>query len=321
MGDAIAAARTRANTQLQQAVYRDILDPVGLPAPTTVGREAVSEVGDLLSASYDELLPNAQFRMDGQFATELRTLLQGVQDLPQQQSNNFIRTLQDKVGRAMSPNGSMDGEAFKTLESYLSRQASIFSRSTDAYQMQLGDAFNELLTSLRAGLARSNRGVLVDGVDIGQRLGDLNLAWAKLVRLERAAGGAGATEGVFTPAQFSAAVKSADQSTRGRQFARGNALMQDLSDPAKSVLGGTVPDSGTPGRLLPVLTGGAAVVDPVTTGLALGLGSLPYTRPGASLTAGLLTNRPAVAADIARLLGLSRPALGAAGAGLAAGPQ
>lgn len=293
VGDVIKGGQRRAIEDFNRAVYDDVLKPAGLPAPKTVGREAVEEVGNKLSQAYDDLVnnPAVTMRGDRQFAQELSNLNQMAQSLPAKEQAQWQKFITDKLVRAFSPNGRMDGRSFKELESVLSAQAKKFGGTTDAYQQSLGDAFGELLDSLRGAFARSNQGVMVNGVDAGKRLADLNASWAKLVRLERAAGLQGATDGVITPAQLSSAVKAVDQSTRGRAYARGTALMQDVSDPAKAVLGNTYPDSGTAGRALAAaLTAGAVPISPALAG-GMAAPMMAYTPMGQKLTAALLAGR------------------------------
>lgn len=300
LGDVIKGGQRRAIEQFNTAVYDDVLRPIGGTAPKSVGRQAVAEVGDTLSQAYDDLLPKIGFRADPQFSSELANLRSLVSGLPEQNARTFERFVNDKIAKALGPNGRMDGRTFKEIESVLSKEIGTFGRSTDAYQQQLADAFRTLQQSLRDGLSRSNQGVAVNvngrAVDAAQRLADINLGWAKLARLEKAAGMQGAAEGVFTPAQLSSAVKTADKSVRNRAFARGDALLQDLSDPAKNVIGNVYPDSGTAGRVAAMLaTGGMGYVSPPAA-VAAGAAMLPYTGLGQRVTANILANRP-VGAD------------------------
>ncbi len=112
-------------------------------------------------------------------------------------------------------------------------------------------------------------------------------AYATFKKVENAAAAAKGSEGVFTPAQLETAVKQGNKS----QYARGKALLQDLSGTGYDVLGNKVPDSGTAGRLgiAGMLTGGASLLNPkavVPTAIASGL----YTPFGMKYAMPLLTN-------------------------------
>lgn len=320
-GDFISSARRRAVEDFNRAVYSDILEPIGGRVPQVVGRDAVADVGDQISRAYEDVLPYLNFGTDQQFGNDFTQLTADVLTLPQEQQTSFWSFVRDKLVPALQPgNGRMTGEAFKVLESDLSRLAARFSGSQQAHDQILGDAFTDLLTAMRGGLARTNQGVQVNVngsmIDAGQRLRDLNLAWAKLVRLERASGGLGATEGVFSPAQMLNAVRAGDASVRDRQFARGGALMQGLAEDAKTVLGNTVPDSGTPGRMAAMLAGTAGlggVVSPWAAAPAAAM-VLPYTQTGQRFTSALLTQRPAIAPAMAQMLRDAFPLLVATGA-------
>lgn len=314
LGDAVRAGQRRAIEQFNQAAYRDVVAPIGGTVPKSVGRDAVAEIGDTVSKAYDDVLAKVTFKADQRLTNEISQLTGLVRELPEKEAANFSKFVNDELSKALGPKGIMDGQTFKTLESDISKKVSRFKGSQDAYQQDLGDAYASLLMFLKGGLERSNV-----GTDAGKRLSSVNGAWARLVRLERAAGSTGASEGIFTPAQFSAAVKGADRSTRKRAFARGDALMQDLSDAGKSVLGNTYPDSGTAGRLAALLaTGGVGFIEPVTAATVAGtaaVGSLPYTAIGQRLMANLLTKRPNLAPQVAAGVRKALPASQAATAG------
>jgi hypothetical protein len=125
------------------------------------------------------------------------------------------------------------------------------------------------------------------------RLKAINTGYANYVRVRRAASSAGAVDGVFTPAQLSAGVRGSDTSVGKGAYARGDALMQDLSDAGKSVLPSKIPDSGTPERLLWALgsLGAGFHFNPAIPAAQLGAASL-YTRPGTAIVRHALTSRP-----------------------------
>jgi len=123
----------------------------------------------------------------------------------------------------------------------------------------------------------------------------IDTGYANFKRVEKAAGLVGAVEGVFSPAQLQSAVRASDKSKDKGRFATGSALMQDLSETGKTVLGNKLPDSGTPYRgMLPLFLGGGAGAAGYPT-IAAGLltGPILYSEPGQRLAATLLTQRPA----------------------------
>jgi hypothetical protein len=95
-----------------------------------------------------------------------------------------------------------------------------------------------------------------------------------------------------------------DRSKDKSAFARGNALMQDLAEPSKSVLGPKVPDSGTPFRSLTALGASGAAGQFISPGAGVAVLAAPalYSKPGQAALAALLTRRPDAAAPIANAL-------------------
>ena len=115
---------------------------------------------------------------------------------------------------------------------------------------------------------------------------------------------------MFTPAQLAEGVRQMDKSVRKGAVARGNALMQDLSDAGVNVLPSKVPDSGTAGRLLTggIIGGGAHYLSPE---LAIGAGSLalPYLPGARQAMTTMMAKRPESAKLLAEQLRQKQNAL------------
>lgn len=306
LGDAIRGARARSVDDFNRAAANRVLKPIGQSVDETAdaGRSLVADVQDRVSGVYDKLIPKLRFDVnDPQFIGELRTIQQATRGLPKQEADRFNAIMgRELAGRIQ--NGTLTGEAFKAAESQLGRLAREYATSTDAYQKELGQALQSVVTSMRGGLTRSNP-------QHAQALRAVNEAYANLVRFEGAAAMRGAKEGVVSPANLGAAVKSANKSVRKREYARGDALMQDLSDAAEGTIPSVIPDSGTAGRL--ALGLGATYLEPNILAALLAGGSL-YTRPGQAAFRAYLT--PGTARNV--LAGI--PQRGAIGASSAAIP-
>lgn len=332
LGGVIKGGQRRAIDQLNRAVYQEVLDPIGAKAPQGIGREAVAAVKDTISQGYDDVLtnPNVAFRPDVQFVSDLRAAANEAANLPTEEARQFTLYMQNKVGKVFGPDGTMDGRAFKTLESALRNKISKLAKSPDAYQNDLGETFDTLLTALRDGLARSNQNVTVNvggkAVNAAERLQNLNSAWARFIRLQKASAAVTADEG-FSPAVLDAAVKAADQAKNKGAFSTGRALMQDLSSAGRNVLGSKYPDSGTAGRLMTgglaaaLMSGGLAISPAmVASGGGVGLGMLPYTSLGQKLAAYLLAgSRPAAVKAAGSAVERAAPFMGTGLAALLAG--
>lgn len=291
LGDAIRSARNRGIEELNEAALNRVVAPLGQTVNAT-GREGVRQANSIISQAYDDVLPRVTFRADGQFARELGQLQQMAASMPPAQAQQFENIVRTQVGSRLTPQGVATGRSFKDIESELGRLAQDYLHSGAAGERQLGTALSELQRSMREALQRTNP-------DVASELGRINQSYAMLTRIQRAAGGSGATDGVFTPAQLSSAVRASDRSARKGAFARGDALMQDLSDAAKGVMQGTVPNSGTADRLL--LSGGAAIVSPMSA-LGLGAASAPYLPAINRLAAAALARRPQFAPRVAEAI-------------------
>lgn len=314
LGNAVASSQKRALDQFNAAVLDDVLSPIGAKAPGKIGYEGVDAVHGIIGKAYDDLLPQLTFKADDALVGELDNIAKMAAEMPEEQARRFNEIVTKKVISRLSQTDMMDGKTFKGVESELSRIAKGLLRDSSFDNRELGAAVNEVLTSLRSNLERANpqhQGML----------GKLNESFSKLVKLENAAARIGTDDGIFTPAQFMAAVRASDSSIRKNKFARGEAAMQGLAREGKQVLGAKYPDSGTVGRSIPAAAalGGAGWADLGMTAGALGAGSLAYTPLAQRILAWAMTQRPQAAEPIAELIRRSTvPAAtaGAAGYGL-----
>lgn len=254
LGDAIKAGQRRAIRQFNSAALDEALAPIGVKVPANmIGRSAMQHADDALGSAYDDVLNRIGApAVDDQMLSELANLRALIRNQPKGIADRLDTIIENEI-LSRTQDGRLTGEAIKAAEHNLGDLARGLRRNQDFDTSKLGDAVLETQRVLRSWLERA----APEGV--AQRLRDVNGAWARFLRVQRAATGLGAEEGVFTAAQLQNAVKALDPGKRKGGFARGSALMQDLSEPAKTVLTQQVPDSGTPGRLLgSLLLGGAA---------------------------------------------------------------
>ena len=301
LGDIIKGAQGRGVNSLNQAVYSRTLQPLedagfNISIPKTVGRDAVDSVTDQVKNAYNTILPKLSFKPDQQFTEEFQNIRGMAAQLPTAQASRFENILKNNLFNKMTPQGNMNGESLKAVESDLSSLAKGYQSDSLFDNRQLGSAIQSTLDSIRGSLSRTNP-------ELAQQLSKVNEAFANLVRLQKAAASTGAKDGVFTPAQLSQAVRSSDSSVRKNAYARGSAFMQDLSDPAKSVLSQTIPDSGTAGRgFLNLALGAAAGGHFVTPAIPIAVGgaALPYTSGGQKIMQMLIAQRPEIARTIGK---------------------
>lgn len=300
-GDAIQGARSRGLADLNVAVANRALAPIGQKVPKGIepGRNLVSHVGETLGKEYDKVLVGVRVSPDRDLLDDLITIRKEADLLPEARAKQFANIIKDKVAvQFKKGGGTLDGGGFKEAQSEINRLARQYRSSQDAEQRALGELLDDVGTSLRGALVRSNPAK-------ADALNAVNKGFANFVRMQRAAGMVGSEEGMFTASQLQSAVKTSDQSVRKGRFARGDALMQDLSDAAKSTMPSKVPDSGSIGRGL-IAGGAAGYIEPNLLAGALTAASL-YTRPGQYLTRNYLAG--AIPGQNALALGLERGAL------------
>lgn len=311
LGDMIKNAQQRAVGQFNVAAYNQALAPIGKTFSGTAGQEGIDQVGKTIGQVYDSVLPKMQMKVDPQFQADVTTLGQMANSLPDSQQKTFMNVLKTQIFDKLGPQGNMDGQTLKGVQSELARTSSGYLKDPSFDNRQLGAAVSALRDAVDSNLTR------VNPADLADQLSNANQAWANFVRLRSAASSTGAMNngGVFTGAQLQNAVRGADKSVGKGATATGNALMQDLSGAGQAVLGSKYPDSGTVGRgLMSLLAPGsvaAGLATAPTSTLAtlggVGLGSLPYTQAGGKLAAALLTARPQFAQPVGNAVtGLGR---------------
>lgn len=291
LGDMIKKSQSRGIEDLNRAAYARALKPIGekLPNDVALGRDAVAYINQKLSDKYDNLLPSLGGQVDNQFSTDISTLKNMVaNDLTMNpaEQDKFVKILTNTIDRRVAPGGGYTGQAVKEIESELGNLSAKFGQG-DVSQRALANALKETQQTLRDMVERTNP-------QYAKELSSINKGYANFKRIQQAATKKGSQDleaGVFTPAELQQAVKMLDKSKDRSAFAKGNALMQDLSEAAVKRLPNSIPNSGTADRLLmagiaPALFGlggtGASYVDPERAPLYLGLAAatLPYTRLG-----------------------------------------
>jgi len=281
LGSAISGGQQRANEQFNQAAWNRVLKPLNEKLPDgMVGREAAQFVWERKNQAYDTAL-NAvgPIAMDRQLVAAMNAV-KSTSGLPPKVADELEGLIQTNVFN-WAQNGYLTPEALKGATSELRRLASGYKSDPAFANREIGQSLQKAHQALQDAITRQAP------PQAAAQLKAANKAYANYVRAERAADSVGAINGVFTPAQLQRAVRAEDRTKSG--FARGASLMQDLSDAGRSVLTRETPDSGTAGRLLPAIAGGAATINPwLMAGLAP---AVMYTPTGQRLMASMLTGR------------------------------
>jgi hypothetical protein len=301
IGDFIKSAQGRAMGDVNRVAFNRALTPIGEKLPEgIVGREAVQFVSEKLDDAYGKLLPKMTVLQDAPFQANISSLKNMVQSgaIDPNAVNFFNNWIDSNVVNKFQGQGAITGQTLKQVQSDLRETISRLSASTDADQRLIGDALKEAQDQVRQLVTRSNP-------QYASELKAIDKGYANFKRVERASAGLGAEEGIFSPAQLQSAVKAMDRSKDKSKFAKGEALMQDLSESAKIALGNKVPDSGTPYRSMMAAlaaSGGAGAMGMPGVASALIASPLLYSQTGQNALAALLTKRPDIANELATQL-------------------
>ncbi|MBL8642464.1 MAG: hypothetical protein JNK21_00915, partial [Rhodospirillaceae bacterium] len=209
IGDAIQHGQRRAIETFNRAAYNEVLAPIGKTFDGPVGRESIDAVSEIVTNSYDDVLPHVQFRADGQFMTELKNL-RNLAINTEDEGRIFDGVLAKKLFRRLGNTGVMDGLSFKQAESEIRHEATKYLGSQNPADRTVGEGLQEMLSIFRENLRRNNP-------QFADEIAASNKAYAMLMRVQRASHAA--REGVFTPRQLLTASKILDKSKNKSQFA------------------------------------------------------------------------------------------------------
>ena len=300
IGDFIKSAQARAAENVNRAAINRALTPINEKLPADFkGRDAIRFASEKLDDAYGALLPKMTVLQDTPFQTAISNLRNMVDNgaINQASKDFFNKWIDGNVLNKFQGQGAVTGQTLKQVQSDLRETISRLAASTDSDQRLIGEALKEAQDQVRQLVTRNNP-------QFAKELKAIDTGYANFKRVEAAAALSGAEAGIFSPAQLQSAVRTMDKSKDHSEFSKGQALMQDLSEPAKTILGNKLPDSGTPYRSLAALiasgSAGAAGYPAIAAGMLAG--PALYSAPGQRLAAAALTARPAGAAAVANQL-------------------
>lgn len=314
IGDFVKSGRSGAMEEFNRGAINQALAPIGetLEAPGA-GRDAIKEMQTKIDDAYDAIKPQLGWTTTspavGTLQTGLQTLRNNVaMSLPKDSADQFNDAIDRLVTLRMSAGGGMTGPSFQEAKSDLGKMAVGLASNPD------GDFWDKKLSGALFQAQQYMRDAqnVADPV-AGARLTAVDNAWAHSLRINNAGNRLGGEPGVFSPPQLQAATKALDQSLRDKDFAAGDALMQNYAEAGRRVLGNTVPDSGTPFRSMAAIAGGAALGHEFSPTLAAGIAgagaatALPYSGLGRAAIAHLLATRPGFANPLAKAVRAASP--------------
>ncbi len=298
-GAAVRAAQERGVQDLNSAAINRALRPIGerLPRDLRSGNDAVRFAGDKLSAAYNEVLPQLSGQLDQTFGRRIDAIRSRA-NLPQeytQMLDNALGELENAFTRTSGPNGTFSGRSLRDASERLNDLASAWRKSDDPYIRIVGDTTEQFRQQLHALARRQNP-------QAAKRLRDIDRGYASLVRVEKAA--AGTPDGAFTPAQYQSATRMTDRSARRRASARGQALDQDLSSAANTVMTNRAAQGGSKdiNSLIGLGVGAGSALSGNPYAIAgaglIGAGSAAYSRPAQAVARGILARNPSLTEEV-----------------------
>lgn len=293
-GAAVDRARTEAIEDFNRVVINDALQSIGKKVPDDVaGRDAFKAADDILRKEYNNVLaPIKLTKTDELEAVVSKVVDDYAPELGEAGAKRLQAIIDKNVTGRFGETGTISGKVFKEIDSTFGREIRKMRASQDYDINKLGDALQDVKNGLFEQVAKQNKNA--------DAIRAVDTAYRRMIPVEKAVEKVGGTGEVFTPAQLLTGVKQASPKVRGgrRQFARGEAEMQQLAEQGKEVLG-ALPDSGTARNIMNNPLTALAVLESVGSGgIPVGtLSAIPavgaaYSRPGVpAVREGLLFSR------------------------------
>jgi hypothetical protein len=294
IGGQIRNAREKVLFDFNKGVINKTLDKVGDKLPEdVVGRDAVAYAAEQVSNKYDEVLSKMKFDLDFKTTSGILDALNKA-SLPSSAQRDEAVNVLNNIALDKFSGKTLTGAEYKAIESDLLKQVIKYKNSTAAADRNIGDALEGVLKTFKTELYQQNQKYTPQLRRVDSAYGDLKI-------MERAAANTGAENGVFTPKQYSLAVKQSDITRQKSAFARGTARGQELSEAALKTIGQDI-NSTLEGRLAIGSLGGiAALSKPIVSIPAIAGATALYSPMGVRAADVALRQRP----EIARLLGRS----------------
>jgi hypothetical protein len=186
----------------------------------------------------------------------------------------------------------------------LRKKAGNYVNSATASEREIGDALTDVLGVLKKELYSQNPKQT-------SKLRRVDSAYGDLAVINVAAANSGASSGVFTPKQYSTAVRQQDKTRRKTLFAQGSARGQDVSDAAVEVLGDPT-NATTLGRVAASVGGGLGLFSQPQVAIPA-MVAVPgaYSPGGQAIIDALLRSRPELAKQFGGMLSQQSVPMGA----------
>lgn len=304
VGPRIETARQRVLFDFNKGLINKALDKVEDKLPANViGRDAIAYASDQVGKQYDDVLSKMSFDLNFATTSNILRALNKQKSLSPNQRKEIRSILNDTVLSKFAGQ-KLDGATYKGIESDLRKKAGNYANSSLASEREVGDALNDVLAVFKKELYSQNPKQT-------SKLRRIDSAYGDLTVINVAASNPAAVNGVFTPKQFSSAVRQQDLTRRKSQFAKGRARGQKESDAAIDVLGDPT-NATTVGRIAASTIGGLGLFSQPQVAIPA-MVAVPalYSSGGQAALDALLRSRPELMRQAGGLLSRQSVPLGA----------
>lgn len=229
IGTAIQDARQRTIFDFNKGVINKALGRIKDKLPADViGRDAIKYASDTVSKAYDDVLEKMSFELDFNTSSNMLGALNKANLLSPQQRQAAVDYI-NNIALSKFSGRKLTGEEYKAIESDLRKKAAGLLSSPTEAEREVGDALFGVLGEFKKSLYNQNP-------KLTPQLRRVDAAYGDMSVIKLAAANSGAENGVFTPKQFSTAVRQGDKTLRKSAFAKGTARSQEISDAAMQML-------------------------------------------------------------------------------------
>lgn len=298
LGEPVKAARAKSVEQWNIAHLNEALKDAGgkAVAAGVKGRDAIRHTYQELQRRYGEVLgkmkgdlhstntpPGSAVAAPGQVSSQpgagsFGQVLDRVRDLSKNLEPKHQKMIEDiidnKIRTKFTAHGVTSGEKIKEMDELLRTEGESLRRG-DYQDRKAALAMDAIHEELRAMVKRENP-------ELAPQLEAIDKGYAKYKTAAKASNYAKKSGGTYTPTQRTQAIAARDKSKDKNKFSTGAAFGQKEAETAEKVLGNTVPDSGTAGRMAlleTLLAGPGAIAGHPVAAAGAAAAPLLYSQP------------------------------------------
>ena len=284
IGDAVESALQRSRIGFNRAAVGEALKDINVKVPKNLdGRRLIAFGQNVFKSQYAKTLGKMKLADEAAMNSEISKLTNDLAD-------EIKKDITDRASRYITKrfaNGQMSGKNIKTAQTLLRRDIQRLTKEGTDLSLQKADALIDIRSVFSNQLQKANP-------KQAPILNNIDKSYGKFEIVRNASLQKKVSED-FTPGDLLQASAKSDVSKRKSSFSAGEARMQNFAQNAQNIIGNTVPNSGTAGRMEAnrMLTGGgmglgATQVDPLTAGLTIA-SPLMYSGLGVPITRSLVS--------------------------------